>query len=46
MDEAKAIIRTLLYQIYQMKGMFDDEDGAIEQAIQEAEDYLEVISDV
>lgn len=41
MNEAEAIIRNLLEQIYQMKGMFDDEDGTIEQAIQEAEDYLE-----
>jgi hypothetical protein len=33
-------LSTLLHQIYQMKGMFSDEDGAIQTAIDEAEEML------
>lgn len=41
MDEAKAIIQNLLEQIYQMRDMFDDADGSIDRACEEAEDFLE-----
>lgn len=39
--ELEAIVRRLLDQLYQMQGMFDDSDGAIQAAIDEAEALLE-----
>lgn len=40
LTEAHGIIEDLLSQIDQMKGMFDDSDGAIAQSIQDAESFI------
>ena len=42
--ELRAALGQLLEQVYQMQGMFDDEDGAIARAIEDAEDALEASS--
>lgn len=39
-DEARAHIGNLLHQISQMSGMFNDEDGSIAEAVDEAEQFL------
>lgn len=39
-NNLKGVIGNLLDQIYQMKGMFDDEDKTIQTAIDEAEEVL------
>lgn len=36
---AQAQLEDLLHQVHQMKDMFDDDDGTIEQAINDAEDW-------
>lgn len=38
--EACAQISSLLHQIEQMRGLFSDEDGSIQEAISSAEEYL------
>lgn len=35
-----AALQALLHQVYQMRGMFPDEDGTIAAAIQDAEDAI------
>ena len=40
-DPCRAALGQLLDQVYQMQGMFDDEDGAIERAVKDAEEALE-----
>lgn len=39
--ELAAALGQLLEQVYQMRGLFDDEDGAIARAVQDAEQALE-----
>ncbi len=40
MQEARAHVARLLNQLYQMQDMFDDEDGAIQEAIEDAEGFM------
>ena|SRR6267154_495098 len=40
-NELAAALRNLLGQTNQMRGMFRDDDGAIEDAVNDAEDALE-----
>lgn len=39
--EVRAALAQLLEQVYQMQGMFDDSDGAIQRAVDDAEKVLE-----
>lgn len=39
--QLRAALEGLLWQVGQMRGMFDDEDGAIERAVKDAEEALE-----
>lgn len=40
-NDMRAALGELLEQVYQMQGMFDDDDGAIAAAIDDAEKALE-----
>ena len=40
---AQAQLEDLLGQVYQMEGMFDDDDGEIERAIEDAEAWPRVV---
>ena len=42
---AKAQMADLIHQIEQMKGMFSDDDGRIQQAIDDAEAWPSVVED-
>jgi len=39
-EDVIPILKNLLYQIEQMKGLFPDEDGTIQEAIDEAEEAI------
>jgi hypothetical protein len=41
MGELLAALQNLLEQVYQMQGMFDDEDGTIRNAVEDAEEAEE-----
>lgn len=42
LSNCKAALEGLLEQVYQMRGMFDDSDGAIQRAVIDAQDALGV----
>ncbi|KJZ17911.1 hypothetical protein [Loktanella sp. S4079] len=39
LHSAKAQLANLLHQVYQMQGVFNDEDGSIQRAVEEAEQW-------
>jgi hypothetical protein len=41
-----AVIQELVFQIQQMKGMFDDSDGAIRNALKDADSVLDFVSGI
>lgn len=43
-QSANACMGRLLEQVYQMQGMFDDKDGAIASAVEEAENWTGELS--
>jgi hypothetical protein len=40
------VIQELVFQIQQMKGMFDDSDGAIRNALKDADSVLDFVSGI
>lgn len=42
-DKTRAALGQLLEQVYQMQGMFSDDDGAIQRAVDDAEKALEAV---